>query len=501
MMDARTQASFRGLRTAPPPPAALSGGTGEARPWRPVAMIFRREVRRVTGDFRYPAIAVLLLAVMALAALSAGARYRGELFEQRAVEEGYARQLATLTVGQAADLLHPAVKPPWRLSLVADGGQTATPNVYAQALRALVPPEIRRVHGSNYRLPGHPPLDWTFALCVLLPLAAFLLGYDAVCGEREEGTLQLLLSYPVARWKVLAGKLLALWSCLAAPFLAGALLSLLLARTPSGIPLQGADLARAGLVALLGLWAIGLFVLVTLLVSTLSREASSSLSVLAWLWVLGVVVVPAVGGLLAHRLLPIPGEEETARRMAAIDRRIAREYAGREGHWRPPVWAAADGFAWERVSAEAENRRSAGREEVRRRVLQRKIDQARLVKALAWVSPASLAADLAERLAGSGPGRDESFIEQAWAFRSGLAERLRALDAGDPESPHILFFSGYVSERPLPPGAVARFAFREIPVREGLLDAIPLLTLFGAETLALAAASLFSFSRYEVSET
>src|SRR5262249_53978689 len=173
-------------------------------------------------------------------------------------------------------------------------------------------------------------LDWTFVLCVLLPLATFLLGYDAVCGEQEEGTLKLLLSYPVARWKVLSAKLLALWSCLAAPFLAGALLSLLLARAPSGIPLQASALARAGLVALLGLWMIGLFTLVTLLVSTLSRETSASLSVLAWLWVLGVIVVPALGGLLAHRLLPVPGEEEIARRMEAGDRRIARQYAGRE---------------------------------------------------------------------------------------------------------------------------------------------------------------------------
>jgi ABC-type transport system involved in multi-copper enzyme maturation permease subunit len=494
-MDARTQPSFREIPAAPP--LTFPEGTVVVHPWNSIAVIFRREVRRVTGDFRYPAFAVLLLAVMTLAALGAGARYRSELFEQRILEEDYARQLAALTVDQAVDILHPAVKPPWRLTLVVDGAQTATPDVYAQALRAQVPPEIRRVHGSNYRLPGHETLDWTFALRVLLPLAAFLLGYDAICGEREEGTLKLLLSYPVARWKVLTGKLLALWTCLAVPFLAGALLSLLLARGTGGIPLQGSDLAKAGLVALLGLWVIGLFALVTLLVSTLSRETSASLSVLAWLWVLGVIVVPAVGGLLAHLLRPIPGEEEVARQMEAVDQRISREYAGREGHWRPPVWAHKDGFTWERVSAEAENRRSAGREEVRRRVLQRKIGQARQAKALAWLSPASLAADLAERLTGSGLGRDESFIEQAWAFHADLEERVRTLDGSDPESPHILFFSGYVSKRPVPPGAVARFTFHELPVREGLLAALPLLAFLGAETLALAAASLFFFSRYE----
>jgi ABC-type transport system involved in multi-copper enzyme maturation permease subunit len=499
-MSEGRRASVPELPASPPFRAVPSWTAGEAKPWIPLAAIFRNEVRRVTGDFRYPAFAILLLAVMALAAFTAGARYRGEILEQRAVEEDYARQFAKLTVDRAVDLRHPAVKPPWRLSLVVDGGQAATPDVYAQALSAQVSPEIRRTRSSNYRLPSHEPLDWMFVLGSVLPLAAFLLGYDAVCGEHGAGTLKLLLSYPVARWKVLAAKLLALWSCLAAPFLAGAAVSLLLARGPGGIPLGAADLAGAGLVILVGLWAIGLFALVTLLVSALSRETSTSLSILAWLWVTMVIVVPAVSGLLAHRLRPIPTAGEIRREMEAIDRRIARGYAGRERRWRPPEWASADGFAWERASAAAENRRAAAQEEVRRQTLRRKIGQARLARTLASLSPASLTADLAERLAGSGLWRDEAFIAQAWAFRPVLADRMRILDGMDPESPHILFFSGYVSQRPVPPGAVARFRFRERSVRQGLVAAGPALALFGFETLALATATLFSFSRYDVGE-
>ena len=40
----------------------------------------------------------------------------------------------------------------------------------------------------------------------LIPLIALLLSYDAIVGEVERGTMSLLLSYPVARWHVLAGK-------------------------------------------------------------------------------------------------------------------------------------------------------------------------------------------------------------------------------------------------------------------------------------------------------
>jgi len=43
---------------------------------------------------------------------------------------------------------------------------------------------------------------------VLLPLIGLMLSYDAVVGEIERGTMLLLLSYPVARWQVMAGKFL-----------------------------------------------------------------------------------------------------------------------------------------------------------------------------------------------------------------------------------------------------------------------------------------------------
>jgi hypothetical protein len=49
----------------------------------------------------------------------------------------------------------------------------------------------------------------------------------------------------------------------------------------------------------------------------------------------------------------------------------------------------------------------------------------------------------------------------------------------------------------VPPEAVPRFAFHELPVRQGLRAALPLLALLGAETLALAAAAFLFFARYE----
>ncbi|HEV7784944.1 MAG TPA: ABC transporter permease subunit, partial [Thermoanaerobaculia bacterium] len=462
-----------------------------------VAAILRHEVRQLTATFRFRALGFLVVLLMLLAAVTAAARYHGQELEQRGLADDHARELRGATVGQAAEILQPALKAPWRLSLVVDGGQSATPDVYNQALSPLVTPRLFRIHRGNERLPFSTPVDWSFVIRFALTFAAFLLGYDTVCGDRRAGTLKLVLTFPVSRWKVFAGKLLAIWSALAAPFLGAAGLSLIAARL-GGIPFQEGDLAKAALVALVGLWVLLLSALVALLVSSLARDSSTSLGILVWLWVTAVLVVPAVGGLLARRLHSIPAEGEIARDMAAIDQRISREHAGRDRRWRPLQWAAADGFAWERASAEAETQRFVLREEVRRRVLQRKLGQARLAQALACLSPASLAGDVAERLAGTGLARDASFLDQAWTFRPVLGRWLSTLDAGDAASPHILFFSDYVSRRPLT-GPVPRFTFREETIGQGLAAARPSIAVLAGETLALAAVALFFFSRSGVS--
>jgi ABC-type transport system involved in multi-copper enzyme maturation permease subunit len=459
--------------------------------------VFRHELRRLAGGFRLYACGLLIVLLLVAAAVTAAARFGDEGREQEAIAQRYRAHISHATVEAMAEIPHPATKPPWRLALLVDGGQSATPDLYTQALSALVSPELVQTHSDNDRLLAPKPLDWIFVVSVVLSLAACLLGYDAVCGERRAGTLKLLLSYPMPRWKIFTGKLLAAWACLAGPFLASALVSLLVAVAWGGLRWNGEDIVKIGLVTLLALWAALLFVLAALLVSSLTRDPATSLSVLTLLWVTAVVVVPALGGLLAHRLQPIPSESEIGRRSAEIGAEVDREYRGREAQWRRPEWAAADGFAWERISAQAENRRWALRDELRRWVIDRKLAQARLAYNLSSVSPPALIQNIAERMTSCGLWRDRSFLAQARSFRDTLTTWLGGLDARDPRSPHILFFSGYLSRQPVDPASVPRFAFREAPVRQGLAAARLALALLTCQTALLAVAAFFSFSRYD----
>jgi Cu-processing system permease protein len=67
---------------------------------------------------------------------------------------------------------------------------------------------------------GFHGIDVTIASLVslviyLVPLIAVILGYDAIVGEKELGSLELLLSMPITRFEILLGKFLGLSAALA----------------------------------------------------------------------------------------------------------------------------------------------------------------------------------------------------------------------------------------------------------------------------------------------
>ncbi|MDQ1831769.1 ABC transporter permease [Massilia scottii] len=73
---------------------------------------------------------------------------------------------------------------------------------------------------------GFRSIDVTIASLVslviyLVPLIALILGYDAIVGERERGSLELMLSMPITRFEILLGKYCGLAAALASSTVLG----------------------------------------------------------------------------------------------------------------------------------------------------------------------------------------------------------------------------------------------------------------------------------------
>lgn len=134
----------------------------------------------------------------------------------------------------------------------------------------------------------------------VIPLIGLLIAHDTLVGEHEGGTLLLLLSYPLSRAELSAGKLLGHGAALAAGTLIGfgsafALLQVLSpqARGPGSWAAIGLFLSSA---CLLGLGFIGL----ACLISALTREKAraAGLALLAWFALVVIFDLALVGVLV-----------------------------------------------------------------------------------------------------------------------------------------------------------------------------------------------------------
>jgi Cu-processing system permease protein len=130
----------------------------------------------------------------------------------------------------------------------------------------------------------------------LIPLIALLLGFDAIVGERERGSLDLLLALPITRLELLLGKYLGLAAALTLSTLAGfGLVAVLLY----------SQLSWAGLYhyvgfmissVLLGLAFLSLAVLVSVVAR--DRTRASGLAIAMWFFFVLVFDLLLLGALV-----------------------------------------------------------------------------------------------------------------------------------------------------------------------------------------------------------
>ena len=128
---------------------------------------------------------------------------------------------------------------------------------------------------------------------------AILFTYDAISGERETGTLSLLMSNSVSRATVLLGKFIGAFLTILLPLLIGILLNLMIVNASRLVSLSGDEWARVGIIFVISALYISIFLWLGLFISSQFSNSSSSLLVLLLIWIVFVVLIPNTMGVLA----------------------------------------------------------------------------------------------------------------------------------------------------------------------------------------------------------
>ncbi len=149
------------------------------------------------------------------------------------------------------------------------------------------------MHGTdNPFLAFFSSIDIVFIFEVVLSLLGLIFAYDAIAGERERGTLRLVLAQPVRRGHILLAKWFSAMTCLLVPLLISLLLATLLLTTSASISVKANDFVRIGGIVLAAFAYLSLFYLLGLFISTVTRRANTALMLAMFVWGFLVLVYP-----------------------------------------------------------------------------------------------------------------------------------------------------------------------------------------------------------------
>ncbi len=172
--------------------------------------------------------------------------------------------------------------------------------------------------GDNLYLSIFTVLDASLILKIVLSLLAILIAYDSISGEKERGTLRLVLANRTARHQVLLGKLLAGIVTLIVPATIAFVVGILIVELSPMADLTWSDWTRIGLMYLASLIFISAMYNIGLLFSCLANRPAISLILGLFFWVVCVVVIPNGSLYVATRIQPLEPKAKTDERIASL---------------------------------------------------------------------------------------------------------------------------------------------------------------------------------------
>lgn len=162
-----------------------------------------------------------------------------------------------------------------------------------------------------------PSLDVSLIVKIVLSLLVLLFAYDAVSGEREQGTLKLIMSGSLPRYHFLLGKILAGLITLAVPVTVAFIIGLLILEFSPVVDLTGSDWARIGLMYIGSLIFVSAMYNIGLFFSALAKESAISLMLALLFWVVSAIVIPNASVRFAAHIQPLQSREKIESEIAS----------------------------------------------------------------------------------------------------------------------------------------------------------------------------------------
>jgi len=283
-----------------------------------VLAVAQKEATAVVKTTRYAIGFAILLVLLVTVSVSGFSRFAARYDDYVAERQGAGDALRAAEV--ISEMRAVALKPPSFVGVLAAGPASGLGDKYSISPGEIpVMGQAASTTGTNRWTVGDGRIDMVQVVGLVMSLLVLLFSFDAVSGEREQGTLGLTLSQPLRRRSYLSGKILGLAGVASLP-IGGAFIAA--AATAAFAWDESLPSMEWGAFALLVLFSVlyaAVFATLGLLISACCRSSWTSLTICLVTWMILCLLVPVLADTASSRFVRYPSSYELSDGWSRLD--------------------------------------------------------------------------------------------------------------------------------------------------------------------------------------
>jgi ABC-type transport system involved in multi-copper enzyme maturation permease subunit len=193
---------------------------------------------------------------------------------------------------------------PSSLSFISSTAEGIVPD--GVSMKMFEEPDFENFAQSNPHTSLHLSIDWSTLMIYVISFLCICFSYNAFSGEREDGTMKLMLANSLSRSSIIFAKYFGLLVVFLIPIFTGILISCLIFEISPAIHLELADYAKMGWYFLASVLIVSQTILLGFFVSSLTRNSYISLIVCLLCWTLLAIIIPNISWIISGQFNKIP---------------------------------------------------------------------------------------------------------------------------------------------------------------------------------------------------
>jgi ABC-2 type transport system permease protein len=267
--------------------------------------LIKKEIVTTVLDLRFIIASLLFLVLIPLGMYVSRKGYEQRLANYRLEHQMYRKEYGNKVSGEVEVQ---GFRPPPISSIFATGLDHYIPDKIITS-RTGIFRTTKNVRGDSPAL-LFGRMDFFFNMCFVASLVALTFTFSSISGEKQAGTLGLMLSHPLSRSHILLSKIAGAYASLLIPLVTSLLIALIILELSQEISILSPQLYPSFLI-ILAMTLVYLLVMVILgvLISGITQKPIISMTVSLFVWVIIVLALPKVSTLLARTIYPVETDQ------------------------------------------------------------------------------------------------------------------------------------------------------------------------------------------------